>query len=1119
MGLKNSLGKLKLCQKLCELVVGLLYHSCLNMGEKSVDEEQQIFIKDDEEVWIEAIIVRKSKTEVICKIKNGDERIVKMKEFRRDTLPYVNSKMVADLVEMKYLHEPGVLTNLISRHEDGKPYTRSRDVVISINPFRWLHHLYNERNQQIYADKLIWQIAEKDPRQDLEPHIYEVSALAYAEMAFQGKNQSIIITGESGSGKTEAVKLMMHHLARIQLGPCHKKSIQQSASTVAAVTGGNSFSDVVDRILYTNPLLEAFGNASTAQNENSSRFGKHVQLQFDNSELSLEQSSIPGKSVAGLVGSVCDVYLLETSRVCTHATNERTYHIFYQLLAASDAQKSLVWNGIVGKIADDFKYVGTPTTNAIDGISDAIKYSETLLALSRIGIADGDTVMLMQTICIVLQLGNIEFAAAYDDRADVSTKSEFSNLSDLIGISTDQLLPAFTQRTMTTRNETFNVPLSLSSAMEARDALAKNIYLNAFTWLVEALNSKTRSTLNPMVNNDQHENGIIGLLDIFGFESFTTNRFEQLCINYANEKLQNKALRDIFSSVREEYEYEGLSLDLVEVASNEQLLQLLDGRCGLIALLNEESYLPKGSSKSFTAKVIEKFKSSSLITSPNNGIYNQFGIVHYAGTVMYNTDNFLISNQDTLPIDLKNCICKCHNPIAAGSQKLISFEHNELELPTSVDSTSGSTSPSITSPSSIPPLRSKLEHVKRSNMSIGRKWELEQDKFKKRQRSIADIATNFDSLNSSSWKDLRMKPSEKPSNAMTTSNKRETIDTGSSNRIADTVWTKYRAQLNALMKTLGDTHSRYVRCIKPNNTMIPRKCDRIMISKQLRYTGLVPTIALSRAMFTKSISNKLLLSKFKLLWDVQKFPSKAKRFDTIGARRKLDCEALLLCLSMSHGSDLTPSGVKELPYVVGKTRSYFRQGVLEWLESTRMRTLERIITIIQKNFRGGLVRKRKAKMMLAASTIQFWFRSIKKTLASLEIQRLYRGYTKKKIFLALKRSTLITQRFVRGFICRAKNRRYCNQQDPIPQINAARREIEALLYHIYHLAAAHLTQCDRHELIKESLEDRLLMAESTNRAWAAHLIPLIHSRIKAHHSHLQDIRRFFPVTHHDALAQ
>lgn len=1079
------------------------------MGEKRVDVEQQIFIKDDEEAWIEAIIVRKSKTEVICKIKNGDERTVKMKDFRRAELPYVNSIMVADLVDMKYLHEPGVLANLISRHEDGKPYTRSRDVVISINPCRWLHHLYCETNQQIYADKLIWQIVERDPRQDLEPHIYEVSALAYSEMAFQGKNQSIIITGESGSGKTEAVKLMMHHLARIQLGPYHKMSVYQSSSTAATVTSRKSFSDVVDRILYTNPILEAFGNASTAQNENSSRFGKHVQLQFDNYELLRQQSSIPGKSVAGLVGSVCDVYLLETSRVCSHATNERTYHIFYQLLAASDAQKSLVWNGIVGKIADDFKYVGTPTTNAIDGTSDKIKFSETWLALSRIGIADGDTVMLMQAICIVLQLGNIEFAA-YDDKADVSTKLEFSNLSDLLGISTDQLLPAFTQRTMTTRNETFNVPLSLSSAIEARDAMAKNIYLNAFTWLVETLNSKTTSTLNSMENHDQHENGIIGLLDIFGFESFTTNRFEQLCINYANEKLQNKALRDIFSAVREEYEYEGLSLDVVEVASNEQLLQLLDGRCGLIALLNEESYLPKGNSKSFTAKVIEKFKSSSLITSPNSGIYNQFGIVHYAGTVTYTTDNFLISNQDTLPIDLKSCISKCHNPIAAGSQKSISFEQNELGLPTSVDSTRDIASPSILSPSSTPPLRSISEHVKRPNMSIGRKWELEQDKFKGRQRSIAEIATNFDSLNSNSWKDLRMKPTENPSNAMSTLNERQTIGTGSSNRIAGTVWTKYRAQLNALMKKLGETHSRYVRCIKPNNTMIPRVCDRIMISKQLRYTGLVPTIALSRAIFTKSISNKLLLSKFKLLWDVQKFPSKAKRFDTIGARRKLDCEALLLCLSMSHGSDLTPSGVKELPYVVGKTRSYFRQGVLEWLESTRMRELERFVTIIQKNFRGGLVRKRITRMILAASTIQFWFRSIKKTLASLEIQRLYRGYTKKKIFLALKKSTLITQRYVRGFQCRAKNRRYCHQQDPISKINAAHREIEAQLHHIYHLAAAHLTQHDRHELINESLEDRLLMPESTNRAWAAQLIPLIHSRAKAHltHSHLQDIRRF-----------
>ena len=971
------------------------------MGEKNFKEEKQIFIKDDVEAWITADIVCRSKTDVICRTNNGEERTIKLKEYRRAELPYVNSEMVADLVDIKYLHEPGVLANLISRHEEGKPYTRARDVVISLNPFRWLHHLYSETNQQTYAEKLIWQILDRDPRQDLEPHIYEVSALAYVEMAYKGKNQSIIITGESGSGKTEAVKLMMHHLARIQLGPSQKyPTLQQSHPA------NQSFSNVVDRILNTNPLLESFGNAKTAQNENSSRFGKYVQLQFD-CTATTGQSTTQGKQFASLVGSFCDVYLLETSRVCTHAPHERTYHIFYQLLAASDAKKELIWTGIVGKTAGDFKYIGTPITNVIDGTTDETRFSETHLAFARIGIPENSFRMLMQALCIVLQLGNVELIIA-DDRVEVATQSEFSSLSYLLGISTEQLLPAFTQRTMTTRNETFKVPLSLSSALEARDALAKYVYLNSFLWLVDTINTKT---INLVGNQTHAREGIIGLLDIFGFESFATNRFEQLCINYANEKLQHKALSDIFCTVREEYEFEGLSLGIVEVDSNEQLLRLFDGRSGLIAILNEESYLPKGSSKAFTAKVIENFKSSPLIKSPKVGIYNCFGIDHFAGTVMYTTDNFLISNQDTLPLDLKECVSKSQNHIATGSQKLLSSVHVDAE------STSVKTSTHATLPSMLP--SSHSSKMKPLNMSIGRKWELTLEKCKDKLKLKPSQQTymnskNIDSRSPNPWKDLQMNTSKRN---ISSHQRLKLYDrqSSSSNLISATVWTKYRAQLNSLMQTLQETHSRYVRCIKPNTRMSPEKCDRIMVSRQLHYTGLVPTIALSRALYTKSETNKNIIVKFRFMWDVKNYPSKAKRLDTNEARRKLDCEALLLSIMTSRGFVCTQPDLKDCQYTVGRTRSYFRQGVLEWLESTRIIELSKFATKIQRHVRGYLTRKEQATLWKAASAIQSWFRTLVKECASSVIQRHYRSYKQRKYIIERKKSAMTIQRHYRSY--------------------------------------------------------------------------------------------------------
>ena len=997
------------------------------MEETKVEEAQQVFIKDDSEAWIAAVIISRSKTEVICRTNNGEVRTVKFKEFRKAEIPYVNSAMVADLVNMKYLHEPGVLVNLISRHDEGKPYTRSRDVVVSINPFRWLHHLYSETNQKLYAEKLIWQITERDPRQDLEPHIYEVSALAYSEMAYQGRNQSIIITGESGSGKTESVKLMMHHLASIQLGSYQKRShcLKQPTSTSATTnsTCSNNFSNVVDRILNTTPLLEAFGNALTAQNENSSRFGKHVQLQFNNTESLSELSTLLDKRVAILVGSFCDIYLLETSRVCTHANNERTYHIFYQLLAAPNNQKALIWDGIVGKNAIDFKYVGTPITNTIDGVTDEIKFSETWSAFSRIGISVSDTIMLLQALCIVLQLGNVEFTANEfsDDRTEVSTKSEFSVVSVLLGIDNDQLLSAFTQRTMTTRNETFKVPLSVSSAIEARDALAKHIYLNAFTWLTDTINAKTRTAINPTEKDIKQENGIIGLLDIFGFEAFAINRFEQLCINYANEKLQSKAIGDIFGAVREEYELEGISLDLVEVVSNEQLLHLFDGRSGLIALLNEESYRPKGNSKAFTAKVIENFKSSPLVTSPNVGIYNQFGIAHYAGTVIYTTDNFLISNQDTLPLDLKICVSKSQNLVVTGSQKSLLPHPVELREPTTLNS---KTRKEVQHPSRAPSLALSLcsnvaPVVKGDNISIGRRWELKREKYKEIQRTTtettAEICKNSitnDSLNPNPWKDMRMRTSKKPAQ---TEPKLYERQPSCSNLMAATVWTKYRTQLNSLMQTLNKTHSRYVRCIKPNADMNPWKCDRVMISKQLRYTGLVPTIALSRAMFTKSISNKIFLKKFRCLWDMQNYPSKTKRLDTHETRRKLECEALLLSVTTLHGFDTTWPEITEIPYAVGKTRSYFRQGVLEWLESTRSHEFARFAIILQKLIRRRLATKKYTQMKISARYIQVWIRMKKSNIASMKIQKTYRASKKRKYFFEVKKCAVVIQKNVRCY--------------------------------------------------------------------------------------------------------
>jgi myosin heavy subunit len=978
-----------------------------------------VFIKDDVEAWIIATVKEKSKTEAICRIRDGEERIVRLKDFKNSELPKVNREVVADLVNMKYLHEPGVLVNLISRLKEGKPYTRSRDVIISMNPFRWLEHLYTETTQKYYARKIVWQISKNDPRRGLEPHIYEVSSLSYAELAFRGNNQSILITGESGSGKTEAAKLIMHHIASIQLGP--SKETQSELESLPNSRSSSGFSDVVDRILHTNPLLEAFGNSLTAQNENSSRFGKYVQLQFDKGNVALESYRIRTKPDCILVGSICEVYLLETSRVCIHASNERSYHIFYQLLAAPDTIKSSIWNGIVGKTASDFKYTGIPIAEKIDGVTDYIKFNETWSAFTRIGIAERDTTMLLQAVCLVLQLGNVEFSVNCDDKVVLLTHSEFSLVSNLLGVSADQLLLSFTERTMTTRNETFKVPLSVSSTCEARDALAKDIYLRSFNWLVDTINSITGSKKKKAETHDHDGFGIIGILDIFGFESFTINRFEQLCINYANEKLQQKAINDIFCAVRDEYEYEGIPLDLVEVVSNEELLHLFESRTGLIALLNEESYLPKGNSKAFTTKVIENFRASSHIISPPVGVTNQFGIVHYAGTVVYTTDNFLIGNQDTLPLDLKSCVSKSSNPIVAGRQTKNSSEKSKSDVSNKkvfISGTRGKINNSrFTDGGGLPTISMSFKNeYKTKNLSIGKKWELTQAFLKSKQSHEVSISSRGrESQSFLPWNDKanqknpQFNPSAIPSS---TTVKAYKTQSSSCDIMATTVWTKYRTQLSSLVEKLSETHSRYVRCIKPNKAMSPMTCDHHMIIKQLRYTGIVSTVKLSQALFANSIPNKILSTKYRFLWDRHLFPCKAKRIDTCETRRKLECEALLDC-AINSVLRLNMNRNTTILYSVGKTRSYFRQGILEALEARRLSELARFATVIQRKYRRIYGIDKRRKTIESTHKIQKWYRKAKsiqlKNLsdAATRFQKIFRGYlTRQKILKIIAATTI-----------------------------------------------------------------------------------------------------------------
>lgn len=614
----------------------------------------------EEDVHIPACEVGSVASPTAAQMRRGNKTVpskeveVDLTKYNDGVLPLQNvdedGKLieVCDMVDLSFLHEAAILYNLKARHSQGIPYTRTGDIVIAVNPYQWITELYSEETRLHYTDKLVHNAAKGiDPKSTVEPHVYETSALAYRGLAVDGQDQSILVSGESGAGKTETVKILMSHLASVQ-------SSDSNATTSA----------IVERVLDSNPLLEAFGNAKTVRNDNSSRFGKFIQLQFDTEDPTMAAYS--GKSLpsAVLAGSKCETYLLEKSRVVSHEEEERTYHIFYQILAAPDELKKQFWEGLVNTDNESFVYVGESDTNTIEGKTDAQRFQLTLDALAIVGVKDDVLRDLMRAICIVLQLGNLTFEPdpANEENAIITSTEELSGLAELLGVDEEVVKKSLTERTVNARNEVFKVPLNVVKARDTRDAFAKEIYSQSFDWLVKTINDATCAE-NNYDGNLSANFGHIGLLDIFGFESFVVNRFEQLCINYANEKLQQKFTLDIFRSVQQEYEFEGIELGEVTYSDNADVLKLIEGRMGLISVLNEECVRPKGNDVAFVTKVYAMNKESESLLKGRFFQDYEFGVKHYAGNVTYDANNFVSKNMDTLPSDLTACKKQSTNKI------------------------------------------------------------------------------------------------------------------------------------------------------------------------------------------------------------------------------------------------------------------------------------------------------------------------------------------------------------------------------------------------------------------------------------------------------------------------
>lgn len=813
----------------------------------------------------------------------------------------------------------------------------------------------------MYAQAMVWNNAPAgkqqgviDPRTFLKPHVYEASCLAYKGLLRSGDDQSILVSGESGAGKTETVKILLGDLASVQKGANAKME--------------DMHNDIVQRVLDSNPLLEAFGNAQTMRNDNSSRFGKFLQLQFDRQ---------PGKCV--LAGSKCEVYLLEKSRVTLHHVDERTYHIFYQLLAAPEETKREIWKGLEDTDAESFDFVGWSATDTIEGKTDAERFHLTVEALELVGIKGESLLHLWRALCVVLQLGNLDFEPTSDDECKVSSLEELDELSQLMGVPLERLSKAFTIRHVKAKSENFEVFMTADKAKESTDAFAKELYAKTFLWLVRTINDATCAEKN-YNDNKGCDFGIVGLLDIFGFESFEVNRFEQLCINYANEKLQQKFTQDIFRSVQEEYEMEGIKLEEITYDDNTDVLDLVEGKMGLLAFLNEECVRPKGSDKTFVFKAQSLNQSNPCFFRDKHAPDCEFGIRHYAGDVVYDATNFVVKNNDTLPSDLLECASLSINPIVANE-----LGNEAMMNPTSAGNSSKS-------------------------------------KQKKRRPRTSIATTKMSSRKNS-------------------------------NISAETVWTKFKTQLSRLMDALSNTQTRYIRCIKPNREKKPLLMEHVSTVNQLRYAGVVAAVTISRSAFPNRLEHLIVLEKFKSLWPKGDHIKVLHDQHRDPEERIYKAVEILLNLALKD-MEFERQNMKFRGFVMGKTRTYFRAGALEFLEGERLRYLGNFAIVLQVQVRKFMARSRflkhknsvivlqsahrqkmERKRYLVARNalvkIQCWYRSIcaARTIVHLRrkkkstlIQTMWRVFCDRRRFLRMKAATIVIQTIVRGGLQRPKYR-------------------------------------------------------------------------------------------------
>uniref|UniRef100_A0A8C5J4R0 Myosin IXB n=1 Tax=Junco hyemalis TaxID=40217 RepID=A0A8C5J4R0_JUNHY len=884
-----------------------------------------------------------------------------------------------DLCNLPNLTETTLLENLKCRFLKHRIYTYAGSILIAINPFKFLP-IYNPKYVKMYENHQLGK---------LEPHIFAIADVAYHTMLKKHVNQCIVISGESGSGKTQSTNFLIHCLT--------------------ALSQKGYASGVERTILGAGPVLEAFGNAKTAHNNNSSRFGKFIQVNY------LENGIVRG--------AVVEKYLLEKSRLVSQEKDERNYHVFYYLLLGVNEEERKEFHL---KQPEDYFYLNQHNLKIEDGEDLRHEFERLKQAMEMVGFLSATKKQIFSILSAILYLGNVTYkkkATGRDEGLDVGPPEVLDILSQLLKVKREILVEVLTKRKTVTANDKLILPYSLNEAITARDSMAKSLYSALFDWIVLRIN-------HALLNKRDMEESVtclsIGVLDIFGFEDFETNSFEQFCINYANEQLQYYFNQHIFKLEQEEYKSEGITWHNIDYTDNVACIHLISKKpTGLFYLLDEESNFPHATNQTLLAKFKQQHEENKFFVG-TPVMEPAFIIRHFAGKVKYQIKDFREKNMDYMRPDIVALLRSSDSAFVReliGMDPVAVFRWAVLRAAVravAVFNQAGRDRAQKTAGPRVP-----LGELQRSNTPVekvyrdmheqiiasikGLPWQ--GDDPCELLRSLSQLQHRSHLLKSKGVKQKQIIPknlldskSLKLIMSMTLHDRTtKSLLHLHKKKKPPSISAQFQSSLNKLLETLGRAEPFFIRCIRSNAEKREMLFDESLVLQQLRYTGMLETVRIRRSGYSAKYTFQEFIDQFQVL-----LPKNAKA-------SKEDICAYLNKLKLNENY-----------YQIGKTKVFMKEAERQILQDTLHKEVIRKIILLQSWLRMVLERRRFLRMRQAAVVLQACWRSrrvrmaLQRNNAAIEIQAAWRRHRQRKRFLQLRRRICLLQALVRGHLQRKR---------------------------------------------------------------------------------------------------